>query len=279
MKCRYCIQEKTITREHIIPSFLYKFQADSGIPNVGWNARAQDVIGGEAKIADVCNECNNGPLSDLDGYGQSFLIGNGFLTQSFLKTKTDINYDYYMLLRWVMKISYNAAVAVNERHSSIFESYREFILKGTNIPEKNEVMMFFGLSSPVKINGKLEDGCNIEVSKDNLCAPFFVRISNNIPDFIPQKILMRGVYFGSLFIHIAILKHSKTSRSLFKRQVFKTAKIKYVHPETSACHIETCGKTWAELCEKQTAIEYGTVGFEKLDKKLRNLKIPKKKKI
>ncbi|MDX5627942.1 MULTISPECIES: hypothetical protein [unclassified Brenneria] len=266
-----------MTREHIIPSFLYKFQTDSGLPSIGWNERANDVIGGEAKIADVCGDCNNGPLGNLDGYGKNFLIENGFLTQSFFKTKTDINYDYNMLLRWVMKISYNAAVAGGEPYSSVFNDYRKFILEGVDIPDKSEVMMFFGITSPVKLNGKLEEFSNIEVSDDNLCAPFYVRITSNIPDFLPKGIIMKGIYFGSLFIHIAILKNAKDSKSFFKRQVCKTAKIKYIDPNTSACHIETCGKNWIELYKKQAAIEYGTVGFEKLDKKLSNLKIPKKK--
>lgn len=277
MKCRYCSVDEKMSGEHIIPSFIYKFVNDSGLPNLGWNQRAKNIISAEFKVADVCKGCNNGPLSDLDAYGQKFLTSNGFLTQLFLKTTTDIYYDYNLLLRWLMKISYNAAAACNDPHASVFNDYREFILTGSPAPHQNEVMLFIGLTSPLKLSEKLEENTNIVVSDDNLCAPFYVRITENIPDFLSRNIIMRGLYFGSIFLHIAILKNPKISKSFFKREACNKANIKYIAPNTSGSTITTCGKNWVELSEVATDIQYKTLGYDYIDKKVNSLKIPKKK--
>ena len=276
MDCRYCQLDKKLTREHIIPNFIYKFQHNSGLPKVGWNQKANDVIGGEAKIGDVCEECNNGPLSDLDAYGQNFLITNGFLSQTFTKTSTDIYYDYFQLIRWLMKISYNAATAVDDKHASAFDMYRDFILTGQPEPGVNDIVLFAGISSPLLLTGKLEEETNIVVTDDNLCAPFYMRITQNNNKYLQKGIIKRELYFGSIFFHIAICKNSKISKNQFVRELCNTESIKYISPNTSACHVKTCGKTWFEINQEEYMIECEAVGYETMDAKMKKLKIPKK---
>lgn len=57
-------------------------------------------------IKDVCQTCNNGPLSKLDDYGNEFIL-KYFSNNIKVKQHIPITYDYDKLHRWIMKIIFN----------------------------------------------------------------------------------------------------------------------------------------------------------------------------
>jgi len=127
--CAYCGKGNSLTREHIIPSFLYKKHPDQ---KFGFNSAADKFVNSEAIIRDVCAECNNGILSELDGYGKSFYEENQ-CQRSFNSSKTlVIKYNYTLLLRWLLKISYNSLRAAG-MHSNLMEKCIPFILNENDI--------------------------------------------------------------------------------------------------------------------------------------------------
>ena len=54
--CAYCGNIAPLTREHVVPSFVYK---KNPLGKFGYNPKADAFITYEAQIKDVCAECNN----------------------------------------------------------------------------------------------------------------------------------------------------------------------------------------------------------------------------
>lgn len=107
-RCAYCGRSDVkLTREHIWPDFIKKvlptYQTHLSKAS-GWKPHKNSPA-----VRDVCGKCNNGFLSDLDNYGKA-LFANYFKTIVPLSSGPIIfEYDYHMLLRWLLKISYNDA--------------------------------------------------------------------------------------------------------------------------------------------------------------------------
>lgn len=262
MLCRYCLTDKKMTKEHIISAFIYEYLKSVPLPVYGWNERAKKILGAEATTADVCKECNGGPLSSLDAYGKKFLETNGFLTKIYLKESTLLKFDYHMLLRWLMKISYNSLAAAKDPSCSAYEDYREYILTGKDAPTEKEIMLFVGLASPAKVKEIPDNECKTIINEDKLIAPFVFRIHEVNKGFVSAGVIMNGITIGSLFFHIALLKNAKISRSLFKRTSCDVANIKYVSPKSSEMMVSSCGLTWYERMGKQKMREHLSIDYE-----------------
>lgn len=270
MICRYCAQDGEIEREHIIPKFIYRYQKKSGDRFIGWNERANDIIGGEATIADVCKECNGGVLSFLDDNGSDFLVKNGFLTQLYLKTQTTIIYDYHLLLRWLMKIAYNSATSFNDPSSHIFGAYKDYVLRGEPLPSEKDVMLFAGLLLPFKLTDEQKSELNIPTSEDNLCSPFKMRITKSDPILLRSGIVLKGVFFGSIFFYLVIAEKSASiSRSYLKSKIIKNEKVKLINPSSSEMFLPNCGKNWIAASEAQIKKEISNLGMKHINKKLK----------
>lgn len=100
--CIYCEQQGKITQEHIFPNFLLKLNGNTGIT---FSNAAQGYFESDAVVKDTCKKCNDGPLSRLDDYASS--LCNKYFSQVILDHLT-IKFDYDKLLRWVLKVTFNA---------------------------------------------------------------------------------------------------------------------------------------------------------------------------
>jgi hypothetical protein len=76
-------------------------------------------------VRDVCQTCNNGPLSYLDAYGSK--LWRKYFAHA-LQAPVDVvfDYDYDLLRRWLLKISYNDARS-SPNASAIIEAHRPFV--------------------------------------------------------------------------------------------------------------------------------------------------------
>ena len=103
--CAYCGVPGPLTRDHVVPDFLYRSYPDQ---KLGYNEKARRFLEFEAIVRDVCAHCNSGVLSSLDAYGERFVRDNR-CGRTFTKRPTVlIHYDHELLLRWLLKLSYNA---------------------------------------------------------------------------------------------------------------------------------------------------------------------------
>jgi hypothetical protein len=110
-KCAYCDSQEGLTQEHIFPKFIYSREASKGhekqlsrtITTAGEKAVQSDLT-----IGDVCALCNNGFLSQLDEYGAKLYDQFfGFMPQP--GERIELFYDFDLLTRWLLKLSYNTA--------------------------------------------------------------------------------------------------------------------------------------------------------------------------
>ena len=200
--CAYCKQERPATREHVIPSFLYAFQKSFGDGIIGWNEVVEKMVGGEAKIKDVCAECNNGALSDLDAYGKHFLKGSGLLVHNYLKSSLSLAFDYPQLLRWIMKISFNSS-RTDGAHSHLFEEFTPFILGKEPAPPRYRVALLAYLARPVELNESqfLNEPFKTAARGARTFNPFLIRISYGVIS-ADANFTLRLVMLGPLVLYL-----------------------------------------------------------------------------
>ncbi|ELY22214.1 hypothetical protein ACK8HJ_22185 [Vreelandella titanicae] len=206
--CSYCENECSLTREHIIPNFLYRYQKRNG-GHIGWNEGAQKIIGGEAQIKDVCQRCNNGVLHDLDDYGREFLENAGIFVENFLIKQHVVYYDYCSLLRWLLKISFNSARA-SKNQASVFEYQKGFILNGSGSSDAEHPKETFLLAGLVKPASLSEDeakkyASQLPISDEGFSNPFFIRLSW-VPAISGSHVI-RLVVIGALVFHLVIFNN------------------------------------------------------------------------
>ena len=135
--CAYCGGNGPFTREHIIPKFLYRRYPDQ---NLGYNQKAGRYLEYEGIVRDVCRMCNSGPLSDLDAYGKIFTESNRCHRTFTSRPRILIRYDYQSLLRWLLKISFNAMRAMSRDTSSI-SACIPFIMRSDPMPFHVEALI------------------------------------------------------------------------------------------------------------------------------------------
>lgn len=251
--CAYCGQDRKATREHVIPSFLYSFQEEIEQSVVGWNEVAGRMLKGGAKIKDVCAECNNGTLSLLDDYGKRVLVESGLFVRNYSKTRISLAYDYALLLRWLLKISFNSARA-DGIHAPAFERHIPFILDKAPLPKRHLVAAVLYLAAPELVKNyssppqsfvNLAEGTGV-------VNPFHIRISYNaVPNdtYIHRIIIVGPAVFHLLLFRDDVLPGHAASaiRSLLKSQsgaVELTAKRRVLQ-------VEAGKQSWLDLYEPQ----------------------------
>lgn len=139
--CAYCHQERSLTREHIVPSWYIKASGNLDV----FNMRAPIAqTRGELIVKDVCAECNNIQLSELDSYGKS-LYEEYFEKPVSFGDSILFNYDTSRLIRWLLKLSYNGARATNS-DTKILSKFDRQILGAEQV--SSHVRVFLNLVSP-----------------------------------------------------------------------------------------------------------------------------------
>ncbi|WP_213712428.1 hypothetical protein [Cedecea lapagei] len=202
--CIYCGQEGKMTREHILPSFIYEYQYSTAAgKTIGWQEKSQKMIHGEAKIKDVCFHCNNVVLCDLDGYVKNMLERSGFFTECFLKDKVTIDYNYSLLSRWLLKVAFNSSRA-SEKKLPFFDKYKDVILgKSANF---SGFAISSGLFKPLKLTPSemKKYSHNFKAHSSGYANPFFGRIS--WAEFESTEYSVKQIVIGAAIFHVLAFK-------------------------------------------------------------------------
>ncbi len=205
--CAYCQKDGKLTREHIIPNFIYEYQKTTEGKFVGWNERAKKVLSSEGVIKDVCEYCNNVVLGSLDASASKMVKSAGILSENFTNKTITLNYSYNLLLRWVLKVSFNSARSANN-YAFRFRKYIPYIL-GEKNTEPDDIFLLVGLSMPdyipdyeLKELKELYPNGNFPINNEGLSHPFFVRVGL-MPQF-DDDFVIRVIVIGALVFQIII---------------------------------------------------------------------------
>lgn len=132
--CVYCGSANNLTKEHVFPNFIYKIIKQKQFSSING---VENIFVGAPTIRDVCNICNNGVLSELDSYGKT-LSERYFINTVY--DKVDFYYDYNLLLRWLLKVTFNGSRAFK----STFDSFYKYISYITGKSQEYPSTQLFG---------------------------------------------------------------------------------------------------------------------------------------
>jgi hypothetical protein len=124
--CAFCGIQKDLSREHIFPNgVIRKYQSEM----LSLNDKSEKTFKADLVVKDVCEECNNGVLSDIDARFVQ-LYEKYMLAPIMPGDSVTFDFNYHDLLRELIKISYNSARASVDGHNAIkaLKKYTPYIL-------------------------------------------------------------------------------------------------------------------------------------------------------
>lgn len=257
-KCAYCNNEEKLTKEHIFPhSFIRKSQKfDSAF------LKAQTkVVNCEPQRKDVCSKCNNEHLSKLDNYSNK--LYNEYFYKIVSQGDTIIfKYDYDLLLRWLLKISYNAARATDLNHSKIYLDYIPYILYGT--PKPTHIYIFLQLIISKKLTKEEKIKLSTEFQDFNEITPKIFRVGDIMfhPFYISDFNIRRMASFYSYYFYLLaqpLAKMSRQSSRKFVRWFEKNvSNAKFIDPKNYSIQISSSHVNAVSIMEHQI-LSFNTV--------------------
>lgn len=195
-ECAYCGRIAPFTKEHLWPTCIINRVQTY---DMRYSERAQKVVAGDLTVGDVCARCNNGPLSQLDAYiGR--LYDAHFATFAEYRTEVEFCYDYDLLLRWLLKMSYNSA-RVSGRDAAALKTFVPYILGDGQRPTNVGVQL--QLVGPSYIAKEQPDSAILVPKK---IQPKSVRCGwYGIPGHTFDWIVLRAVTLNSYYFFLLIL--------------------------------------------------------------------------
>jgi hypothetical protein len=128
--CAYCSRAAQLTREHVVPNFLYRQNPQA---KLGFNPKADQFIFGEVQIKDVCATCNSEHLGRLDAYASQFYEANEIGHLVTTEKKVRIAYDYALLSRFLLKVTFNC-LRFKGDDTRWLKPFSDYILYGVDHP-------------------------------------------------------------------------------------------------------------------------------------------------
>lgn len=170
--CAYCHATKSLTREHIVPRFLYK---KNPLAKLGYNLKADRFLSWEAQIKDVCSRCNNERLSSVDAYLQKCCEANGIDKLITEESEVLFKYDFHWLCRALLKITYNC-LRFKGKDLNWIEPFSDYILNGRTLPSNRGVKIGVEVVPCHKIKERERKYLPEEASDWRYLPPHMIRI-------------------------------------------------------------------------------------------------------
>jgi len=190
--CAYCGQPGR-SREHIFPTWLVEKTPDF---TAKLSVAAGKVSQNEHVVYDVCEPCNNGPLSLLDTYAKG--LYECYFSKIVTDGWVDFSYDFARLNRWLLKVSFNAARKVRADVTS-FQAVIPYIL-GLDSQCPDRLLFLAEVVAPGTI---VHDGKESVIEPDDHRAGV-MRLSG-APAFVFIKegrfVALNSFYFYVVFLH------------------------------------------------------------------------------
>ncbi len=204
--CAYCKSPETPTREHLWPASLHSrlAAANKQTSNAFWLARLQKEISNEPQIRDVCAQCNNIVLSELDEY-ICRLFDSTLVHIPEQHESVRFEYDYHLLKRWLLKLCFNSARIHSSHDLYALEAMLPYIL-GKNNSLGKTVQLFVQLLYPEEMPEE-DLSANAPLERPLFFRPTMNRVGHIFfPDPGGGKKPLRAVYLRSFTFCLAFFK-------------------------------------------------------------------------
>lgn len=142
MICAYCGQDSRPTKEHIISSGVLDLFPECYMTI---DDLRKKLYTADPMINDVCAECNNNRISYIDSYAKEF-IRHYFISKYEADAKLDIEYDYSMLQKMLLKYAYNDLRARHGNTDFFNTNVRNFLINADNSAPLPNVTIMAGLA-------------------------------------------------------------------------------------------------------------------------------------
>jgi hypothetical protein len=223
--CVYCGKSRRLTSKHIFPVYLIERRNQEYLAsNSKYFERGEKFIEGKYTIEDVCTNCNKGTLSVLDEY-----INNLYdrVFSSFLNEKQviEFTYDYNLLLRWLIKVSFDSARANNRPEAKLLARFTGYILEKGILPENVYLYLLPVTSSNLARNQSLKrddkDRQLGEIPPALLRITFIENILQNKHRLVIRIVAINSYYF--LFLYLPNKLFSAKDQQKFQEKFNKDA--------------------------------------------------------
>jgi hypothetical protein len=235
---------------------MYDFQKQLEQSVIGWNEVAQRMVGGEGKVKDVCADCNNRVLGELDAYGKQLITNSGLLVQNYTKRDLRLQYDYSLLLRWLLKVSFNSS-RTDGAHSPLFERYVPFMRGLEPSPSRSQVALLLYLARPEMLGAsRIAEVPFVRIANgSSILNPFLVRICYGV---IPgeHRYVLRLNIFGPAVFYLMMFEDSVLpghAASAIRQLVRLTPGAVELGPKRKVVEVQAGQKSWLDLYEHQVA--------------------------
>lgn len=142
MKCAYCGKEARGTREHIISSAILDLFPECYIT---FDDARNAIHEADPMVKDVCAECNNNRISYIDSYAKEF-ISKYFVKKYKEDDVVEIEYDYTLIQKMLLKYAYNDMRSRKEDCSFFDEEILEYLMDiNNNVPKDNITVVWLQL--------------------------------------------------------------------------------------------------------------------------------------
>jgi hypothetical protein len=210
--CAFCGAKGPFTKEHVVPNFLYKKYKDH---KLGYNLNAGKFVDGERIVKDVCGNCNNGQLGQLDEYGKQFLTENKNNQIRLAGEKYQISYDYGKLLRWLLKLSYNGIRSTNSYDYLISETIPYILGESQELPKTH---LFFQLLRSYKLKDSDRDLVAEELPNVEYFPHFSFRFGRGMSNYPDSHLFSFRyiIFFDFCFYFLRFSKEIKKKHKIVK---------------------------------------------------------------
>jgi hypothetical protein len=137
-RCAYCGTENNLTKEHIFSKGLLR-RTDIDAARISRAPR--EFVNPNLEIKDVCETCNNERLSEADEYICN-LYEDKLSKYVRIGEPTELDYDFDLLARWLMKTAYNSARASGaDDYADQIGSYAEYMIGAEARPQYTAILV------------------------------------------------------------------------------------------------------------------------------------------
>lgn len=142
MKCAYCGNQATATKEHIISSGILDLFPECYLT---FDEMRNVIHASDPMVKDVCADCNNNRLSYIDNYAKH-LVQKYFLQKYEADATLEFQYDYTMVQKMLLKYAFNDLRSRKDDSSFFNKPILNFLLDENNRVPLNNVSVLAGLA-------------------------------------------------------------------------------------------------------------------------------------
>jgi len=171
-----------------------------------WLARLGKALPNEPTIRDVCAGCNNGELSRLDNYICD-AFDRYFSVIREHGEKVTLEYDYHLLKRWLLKMSYNSA-RISGSDVPVFQPLLPYIM-GQSASVGRSVKLFLDMTYPSQMTSDERPA-----GRSSILRPEINRVGFFAYQASTGLSVLRAVHLRSFSFLLAFLPPTVSSASM-----------------------------------------------------------------